>query len=297
MERKSFYEQITQNKIKSYLLLGVILLLVFASCWLIASLLMPRSGPILIVFALVLSILYSFGGYYYSDKIILAATGARKVEKSEYPHLFHTVEGLAIAAGIPTPQIYIMDSPSPNAFATGKDPEHGIIVVTRGLIELMNREEIEGVLAHEISHIQNYDIRFATLAVVLVGLLSIISNFFLRAYYPFGERSRGRGGRFEIMLLFVAILFIILAPIIARLVSLAISRKREFLADASAAKLTRNPLGLASALEKLRKTKQPLDVPESAAPLFIVNPFGGKFANLFSTHPPIEERIKALKAM
>ncbi len=299
MEHKSFYDQISDNKLKSYLLIALVLALVFIAGWFIAYLV--DFGPTGIFIAFFLSILYSVGGYYFSDKLVLAATGAKEVKQSEYPHLFHTVEGLAIAAGIPKPKLYIIDDPSPNAFATGRDPEHSAIAVTKGLVELMNREELEGVLAHEMSHIQNYDIRFGTIAVVLVGMVGIISNLFFRYMWFFGgnrNRDSGRGGNsLEMIVLVLGLLFMILAPIAAQLVRLAISRKREFMADASGAKLTRNPDGLASALEKLGKAKQPLKVPESAAPLFIVNPFAGKFTGLFSTHPPLEERVKALRAM
>jgi len=298
LEHKSFYSQISENKWKSYALFGAVLALVFILGFFFAYLM--DAGPLGMFAVAAFAIVYSLGGYYYSDKIVLAATGARPVRKEEYPHLFHTAEGLAIAAGIPAPKLYIIDDASPNAFATGRDPKNSVIAVTSGLVALMDRQEIEGVLAHEMSHIQNYDIRFATLVVVLIGMIGIMSNIFMRYFFWFGGgrgggERKGGGGAF---ILIIGILFMVLAPIAAQLVRLAISRKREFLADASAAKLTRNPDGLASALEKLGKNKQPLkSASDSTAPLFIVNPFAGKLAGLFSTHPPIEERVKALRAM
>jgi heat shock protein HtpX len=260
----------------------------------------PDAG---IFVAVVVSIAYTIFSYYHGDQLILSMSGARPVTKAEYPHLYHTIEGLAIAAGIPTPQAYVIDDSALNAFATGRDPKHASITVTTGLLNKLNREELEGVVAHEMSHIQNFDIRFMMLTAVLVGLVTLLSDFILRSmWYGRSARSRGRGGGIEVLLLVVALIFAMLAPIVGQLVKLAISRRREYMADASAAVLTRYPPGLASALEKIRKDPDPLvdKANKATAHLFISTPFRDKVGfvtNLFSTHPPIDERIKRLKAM
>lgn len=237
--------------------------------------------------------------------MILKMTGARPVTKQEFPYLFHTLEGLAIAAGIPTPKAYVIEDTALNAFATGKDPEHASVTVTTGLLKVMNRQELEGVVAHEMSHIKNYDVRFMMLAVVLVGLVTLLSDFILRSFLwgCHGSKRDDRGGG-NIQLLFIALglLFAVLAPLIGYMIKLAISRKREFMADANAAVLTRYPPGLASALEKISKDPDPLvdKANKATAHLFISTPFRNKHGfvtNLFATHPPIEERINRLKEM
>ncbi|MFH1448656.1 MAG: M48 family metallopeptidase, partial [Candidatus Micrarchaeota archaeon] len=238
----------------------------------------------------------AIGSYYYSDKIVLRISGATPAEKKKYPHLVNTVEGIAIAAGLPVPKIYVIEDPAPNAFATGRDPHHSAVAFTTGLLNMMDRYELEGVIAHEMSHIKNYDIRLATFAVVMVGFVALLSDFMLRIGIFGGGRGR-RGGNGAIVI--IALVLAILAPISAQMVRLAISRNREYLADSTAALLTRNPDGLASALNKLSKDNHKLmRATDATAPLYISNPTKGKMlSGMFSTHPPLEERIRKLRAM
>ncbi|MFH1835253.1 MAG: M48 family metallopeptidase [Methanobacteriota archaeon] len=254
--------------------------------------------------AVVISILYSVFAYYSGDKMILTMTGARAVTKDEYPYLYHTIEGLALAASVPTPKAYVIDDSALNAFATGRDPEHAAVTVTTGLLKTMNRQELEGVIAHEMSHVKNLDIRFMMLTTVMVGLTTLLSDFILRSmwYGRGGRRNRDGGGGAQTAILIVGIVFAMLAPLVGQLIKLAISRQREFLADANAAVLTRYPPGLASALEKIKKDPDPLvdKANKAAAHLFISTPFRntkGFVAGMFSTHPPIDERIKKLQEM
>ena len=242
------------------------------------------------------------GSYYNSDKLVLAMSRAREVSPKEYPHLYNTVEGLAIAAGMPKPRLYVIDDTAPNAFATGRDPDHSVIAVTTGLLEKMDRLELEGVVGHEMSHIRNYDIRFMTLTVVLVGVVVLLSDWLLRSFW-WGGRSReeGNGGGF-IILMVIGLVMAILAPVIAQLIKLAISRRREYLADANGALLTRYPAGLASALKKIAADPEPLEVANKATAHLYISPpkqrgLTGKVRELWSTHPPTEERIKRLEAM
>lgn len=239
--------------------------------------------------------------YWYSDKIALSINHAKQIKREENPELWNIVENLSITAGLPMPRLYIIDDISPNAFATGRNKEHAVVAVTTGLLQILDKNEIEGVIAHELSHIGNRDILLSTVVVVLVGFISIIANMFMRSMFlpagrqVLGNRDNDRGG--GIMML-VGIILSILAPICAMLIQLAISRKREFLADASGALLTRYPEGLASALQKISKYSQPMKYANKAtAHLFINDPFsraGKKVSNLFSTHPPVEARVKAL---
>ena len=235
--------------------------------------------------------------YWYSDKIALKLNHAKPIKKEENPDLWNIVENLSITAGLPMPRLCIINDPSPNAFATGRNKEHAVVAVTTGLLQILNKNELEGVIAHELSHIGNRDILLSTVIVVLVGFVSIIADIFLRSTFWGVGRSRDddRGG--SIMML-VGIVLSILAPIFATIIQLSISRKREFLADASGALLTRYPEGLASALKKISQNSRPMTYANNAtAHLFISNPFSGagkKISNLFNTHPPIEERIKAL---
>ena len=244
------------------------------------------------------------GGYYSSDKIVLAISRARPVTKEEYPYLFNTVEGLAIAAGIPAPRCYVIDDSAPNAFATGRNPQHSVICVTTGLLQKMNRLELEGVIAHEMSHIKNYDVLLQTVAVVMVGIVALLSDWMLRSFWWGGGRKRDRekgGGSAGVIIFTLGLVLAILSPLVAQLIQLAISRRREFLADANGAMLTRYPAGLASALKKLAADPEPLEVANKAtAHLYIVNPLKnvkGRVNKLFSTHPPVEERIAALEKM
>ena len=238
----------------------------------------------------------SFSSYWYSDKIVLALTRANPIEKEDKPELYRVVENLCITAGLPLPKIYILPEDQSNAFATGRDKNHAVIAVTRGLLEKLDRTELEGVISHELSHIGNKDMLLMTVVVVLVGFVSIITDLFLRSMRFGGFKRRDNRGGVAIFAL-IGLVLVILSPIVAKLIQLAISRKREFLADASGALLTRYPEGLARALEKIAVDKSPLKVASTAtAHLYISNPFKEKkFSSLFMTHPPIEERIKALR--
>lgn len=293
------YEQISSNIWRSRVLVGfffVILALMGASFY------FYYEDPIIPPLAIIIAALMSLGGYYSSDKIVLAVTRARPAEKDEFPHYVNSVEGLSIAAGIPPPRPYVIDDPAPNAFATGRDPEHAVICCTTGLLGMMNRVELEGVISHEMSHIKNYDIRFMALVTVLVGTIALLADWFWRARYFRSFRGRGRfGGQVQILSLGIGMLLAILAPISAALVQAAVSRRREYLADASGALLTRYPDGLASALEKIAADPNKLQIANKAtAHLFIANPLkdhGGALNSLFDTHPPIAERIRRLREM
>ena len=300
------YDEIKWNKRKSLAITAFFVLFVLVVCFVFAEALGFFYGTETLGFALfpilmLVAIGSTFVSYYYSDKMVLAISGARPAEKGEFPHLVNTVEGLSIAAGIPLPKIYVIDAPAPNAFATGRDPGHSAIAVTTGLLKTMGRYELEGVVGHEMAHIKNYDIRLATFAVVMVGFVALLSDFMfrigLRPGIGGGGGRRSGGGGAAIVL--IAIFFAILAPIFAQLVRLAISRNREYLADASGALLTRYPEGLASALEKIAKDSRKVEhATDATAPLYISNPFKGNLlSGLFSTHPPIEERVKRLRSM
>ncbi|MFW6123954.1 MAG: M48 family metallopeptidase [Acidobacteriota bacterium] len=257
-----------------------------------------------LVFAAVIAGALTFGSYYASDKIVLAISHAKPVEKKDYPYLYNIVEGLAIAAGVPKPRCYVIDDSAPNAFASGRNPKNSVIVVTSGLLQKLNRAELEGVIAHEMSHIKNYDVLVQTLAVVMVGVVALLSDWTLRTFIWGRGRGRSRGkssGNATAVFVVVALVLALLSPLIAQLLKLSISRKREFLADANGALLTRYPPGLASALKKLAADKEPLEAANKAtAHMYIINPLKdlkGKVNKLFSTHPPIEERIAALEKM
>jgi len=249
--------------------------------------------------AAVLAAVAAWGSYYYSDRIVLSISGAQEAPRELFPYLHNAAEGLAIAAGLPVPRLYVIGDSAPNAFATGRDPQHAAIVVTTGLLDKLDRLELEGVIAHEMAHIQNYDIRLSTIAAVLVGTIALLSDGFLRSMRwgrRRGSRQSGSG-----LLVLVGIALAILAPIAARLLRMAVSRNREYLADASGVLLTRFPDGLAGALEKISADPEPLEVANKAtAHLYIINPlreWGGWTNSLFSTHPPVEERVRRLRAM
>jgi heat shock protein HtpX len=277
---------------------GFLIFIIFLG-WLFSYLL---ENQIFLIIAFIFALFQSIFSYWYSDKIILAISRARPIEKQDNPELYRLVENLCITAGLPLPKIYIIEEAQPNAFATGRDKNHAVIAVTRGLLEKLERSELEGVIAHELSHIGNKDMLLQTIVVILVGAVAMLSNFFLRiSYWGRGERrERDSGGA---ILMIFGILAAILAPLAATLIQLAISRKREFLADASGALLTRYPEGLARALEKISADPNPLRVANNATShLFIASPFRGKesqnwLTKLFSTHPPVEERIAALRGM
>ncbi len=248
----------------------------------------------------IFSIVMSFGSYWWSDKIVLAMSGAKPVTHDNGREIYHIVENLCITAGLPAPKIYIIEDTAPNAFATGRDPEHGVICLTTGIIQKLEKAELEGVIAHELSHIGNRDILLSTVVVVLVGFVTLLADWFRHwAFWGGKSRNSEEGGQIKLVLMIVAIVLSILAPIAAVLMQLAISRKREFLADASGALLTRYPDGLARALEKISADTEPLEAANRAtAHLYITNPFKGKkVSKLFLTHPPIEERVKALRGM
>lgn len=266
-------------------------------------------SPAILYIAVAFSILMNVISYWFSDKIVLKLHRAEPVNLKSQPELYRVLENLTIAAGLPMPKLYLIDDPAPNAFATGRNPKHAVVAVTSGLLERLDRSELEGVLAHELSHIGNRDMLVSTVAVVLVGFISILSDMFMRSiwYGGLGGRDDDRRGGAHAVILIIGIALSILAPIIASLIHLAISRRREFLADASGALLTRYPDGLASALRKIAEYSRPLKTATNAtAHLFLENPFGADrdlgrktpwIVKLFSTHPPIEERIAALEGM
>lgn len=291
----TLYTHIGSNIFRTWLLMGLFFVFIIGLGWVFSQIF---GNPSILVFAVAFSMIMNIVSYWYSDKIALAISRAKPIEKKDNPELYRLVENLCITAGLPLPKIYIMQEAQPNAFATGRDKDHAVIAVTRGLLEKLDKSETEGVISHELSHIGNRDILLMTMVVVLVGFVSLVSDWFLRTMMWGGFRSRGRGEKGNILPL-VGIILAIVAPIAAVLIQLAISRKREFLADASGALLTRYPEGLASALAKIASDKTPLKAASSATShLYISNPFRGhSVIGLFSTHPPIEERIRRLREM
>jgi len=296
------YEQISRNKWKSFFLILFFLGLIFLLTWIFGELM--GFGPHGLILAVFIALAMTLGSYYASDKIVLAISRAKPVKKKDYPYLYNVVEGLAIAAGLPKPRCYIINDTAPNAFASGRNPQKSVIVVTKGLLEKLNRVELEGVIAHEMAHIKNYDVLVQTLAVVMVGVVALLSDWILRSFFWGGGRRRGKGkggGGGAAIFVVVGLVLAVLSPLVAQLIRLAISRRREFLADANGALLTRYPPGLASALRKLAADKEPLEAANKAtAHLYIVNPLTdikGKVNALFSTHPPVEERIAELEKM
>jgi heat shock protein HtpX len=296
----TLYTQASKNVRRTWLLFSLFFIFIVALGWLFSAI---YNSPAILYGAVILSLLLNWVSYWYSDKLALTIAGARPASREEFFDLYTTVENLAITAGLPLPKIYIIPDSAPNAFATGRDKEHAVVAVTSGLLELLNKTELEGVIAHELSHVGNRDILLSTVVVTLVGVISLLADFFRRSMFWGGaglarrSSDRSEGGGFLIILGVVAS---ILAPIAATLIQLAISRRREFLADASGALLTRYPEGLASALEKISAAGEPLRRASTAtAHLFIANPFGPGASRgllrLFQTHPPVEERIKALR--
>ena len=296
----NLYTHAESNTRKTWLLMTGFLIFIIALGWFFSFIL---ESPLILIFAVVFSIGMSFTSYWYSDKIVLKMAHARAIEKKDSPEFYRIVENLCITAGLPIPKIFIIDESQPNAFATGRDAKHAIVAVTKGLLEKLERVELEGVIAHELSHIGNKDMLLQTVIVVLAGIIAMLSHAFLRITFfssVGGSDSRDSGG---MILLVLGLVAAILAPIAAMLIKMSISRKREFLADASGALLTRYPEGLARALEKIAQDSSPMRVANnSTAHLFIANPFRGKqrkhwFTKLFMTHPPMEQRIKALRGM
>ncbi len=295
------FDEIRANKLRSWLL--IIFFAVVIGALGAAFGFFYGSIYLGLVVAIVIAMVYSLVMYQSGDSMILSMSGARPVTKQELPYLYHTIEGLSVAAGIPAPKAYVIDDSALNAFSTGRDPKHASITVTSGLLKTMNRQELEGVIAHEMSHIKNFDIRFMMLTVVLVGVVTLLSQFLLRSFLWGGHgRERKSGGQVAVILILAGLALAILSPIIGEMIKLAISRKREFMADASGVVLTRYPPGLAGALEKIAKDPDPLvdKANQATAHLFISTPFRkskGFVTGLFMTHPPIEERIKRLEEM
>jgi heat shock protein HtpX len=302
------YEAVSANKRKSAFIVLVFLLFTFLAVYFISKALgiylgYQPGGFGYFGLALIISGISSFAGYYYSDRIILKISRARPADRDQDFDFFTVSENLAIASGLPKPTLYVIDDPSPNAFATGRDPSHAVICATKGLLQKLNRTELEGVVAHEMGHIKNYDTRLQSVVAVLVGIVTLLGDWFLRMRY-FGREDRDRdNGGFAAVFLLIGIIFAIASPIVAQLIQLAISRRREFLADSSSVALTKQPSGLISALKKISSDPVPLrEANNATAHLFIVNPFKNssfkkRFSGIFNTHPPINERIKALKAM
>ncbi len=308
------YDLINKNKRESWILIFSFLIIITLLGWAFSL----RFGDVnILYFAVGFSVVTSFISYYFSDSITLAISQAKAVDRQDNPELYRLVENLCIAAGLPTPKIYIIEDTAPNAFAAGRDPQHAVVCFTTGILAKLEKPELEGVVAHELSHIGNYDIRVMTLVVVMVGMITLLSDWFLRASFFGGRRKSGdrEGGQLGTILAIISLVLVILSPIIATLIKLAVSRKREYLADASGALLTRYPEGLARALEKISADTEPLEAANKAtAHMYIVSPFhddrgpsdalrttsaGGRswFSKMFNTHPPIEERVKKLREM
>ena len=298
----TLYSQAESNVRKTWFLIFFFLIFIIALGYLFSYLL---DNLIILVIAVIFSVFTSFFSYWYSDKIVLQMFHAQPIEKRDNPELYRLVENLCIASGLPLPKIYILPESQPNAFATGRDEKHAVVAVTQGLLDKLERTELEGVVAHELSHIKNKDILLGTVVVILVGIVALLSNWFLRiSFWGGGRRSSKQGGGYlGLIIIALGIIAAILAPLAASLIRLSISRKREFLADASGALLTRYPEGLARALEKISSDPNQMKRgSNSTAHLFIASPFRGKqsrswFTKIFMTHPPVEERVNALRGM
>lgn len=308
---KNIYEVQTANKIKSALIVVFFLLFSFVAVYVLTNAFgyymgYQPGGFGYTGMAFIISGISSFVSYYFSDRIVLSISGARKANPQEDKMFTQVAENLCIGAGIPKPNLYVIEDSAPNAFATGRDPEHAVVCVTTGLLAKLNRTELEGVIAHELTHIKNYDIRLMSVVSVMVGLIALLGDWFMRSMW-FGGRRRNNedNGSLGAIFMVLGIIFAILSPIIATLIQLAISRRREFMADAGGIGITRQPQGLISALKKISSDHEPLEAANKAtAHMYIANPFKDKtnsavstFANLFNTHPPITERIKILETM
>jgi heat shock protein HtpX len=292
----TLYTQQSNNVRKTWFLMAIFLAIVVAIGYFVSY---YYNNPAILYIAIIFSMVMNITSYWFSDKIALASTGAKEASESEYLELHRILENLSITAGLPKPRLYIIDDMAPNAFATGRNKEHSAVAVTKGLLQMLDKNELEGVIAHELAHIGNRDILLSTVVVVLVGFIAMLSDMFLRMSLFGGRDNDNKGGG---ALMILGIVFVVLSPIIATIIQLAISRKREFLADASGALLTRYPEGLANALQKISTYSQPMQKASNAtAHMFISNPFGGKvmkgMAKLFMTHPPVEERVNALLGM
>ncbi|MFH1632047.1 MAG: M48 family metallopeptidase [bacterium] len=293
------YQQIDSNKRKTWLLIIAVSLLL-VTLFYVFGIVLKVDVYAAIIFGTMFATCFSLISYYWGDKAALLTSGAKQIDKQKAPDLWNLVENLTITAGLPMPKVYVIDDPSPNAFATGRDPEHASLAFTTGLLRTLNRQELQGVTAHELAHVKNYDIRVMTITVILVGIVMLVADMLLRISIH-GDRKQGNTA---IVLLVAGIVLAILSPLVAEVIKLAVSRAREYLADASGALLTRYPEGLASALEKIRDTGDPLKRANHAtAHLYISNPFGSNkekrswFQRMFSTHPPINDRIRKLRTM
>ena len=289
----TLYTHQSENTKKTWLLMAVFLAITVVIGYFVSY---YYNNPGILYIAIIFSLVMNITSYWFSDKIALASTGAKEAGENEYRELHRILENLSITAGLPKPRLYIIDDMAPNAFATGRNKEHSAVAVTKGLLQTLDKNELEGVIAHELAHIGNRDILLSTVVVVLVGFIAMLSDMFLRMSLFGGRDSENKGNG---ALMIVGVIFVVLSPIIATIIQLAISRKREFLADASGALLTRYPEGLANALQKISSYGQPMQKASNAtAHMFISSPFGGKamkgIAKLFMTHPPVEERISAL---
>lgn len=298
------YQLVAQNKQKSWLVIVLFTLFVVISSWLMTYAFGYDLS--LVGVALIFSGILSFGSYWFSDKIVLAVSGARPVSRKEFFDFYTVTENLSMSLQIPTPKLYVIDDSAMNAFATGRDPQHAAIVATTGLLSRLNRAEIEGVIAHELAHVTNYDILLMSIVSILVGFIALLADWLLRLSFWGGGRKRDsrESGQIEMIIGLIGFLLVLLSPIIANLVKLAISRKREFLADAGGVAITKNPAGLISALSKISQDQEPLEAANKAtAHLYISDPLKnqkggvGWFANLFNTHPPVQERILALQSI
>jgi heat shock protein HtpX len=298
----SIHSQIRSNILRTYVIMvGFVVFVVLASYVMGNAL---GYGNSWLFIAVIFSVISSFVSYYWGDSIVLAMSVARPADRTRDFDFFTVTENLCIAAGLPKPRLYVIEDTAMNAFATGRDPQHAVVCATTGLLSRLERREIEGVIAHELSHVKNYDIRLMAVVAVLVGTVAFLADMFMRSLWWGGSRrSRDRDDNLGGIFLIVGIVLAILSPLIAMLIQFAISRRREYLADASGANLTRYPEGLARALEKLGKDHEVLEAATNAtAHLYITNPFKGKefsawFSNIFNTHPPIAERIKILRSM
>lgn len=295
--RISFYEQIARNKRKSFFLMALVIIVIIALAYVIG---MAYGDPFtFLIFGTIIAIIYSLIGYYSSAKLALACVGAREADRRTNRQYYDVVGGLTLASGLPMPKLYVMENSQINAFASGRNPQTAVVCVTTGALEKLGKNELEGVLSHELSHIANYDIRFMTLTAILVGMVAIISQMFLRSLWYGRGGNRDRESKGNAIFLLIGIILAILAPIAVQLVQLAISRKREYIADASAVKFVRSPTGLIGALKKIKQQhinpEESRRISKAVAPLFISNPF--KNSDITSTHPSLEKRIEILERM
>jgi len=306
------YENIASNRRRTAFIIVLFIVFIAALGFAIGIYFDYRYGVsgaysiMLMIFALVFAVIVSFASYYYSDKLVLQMTKAYPLTRDQDTRVYYIVEGLSIAAGLPMPKIYVIEESGMNAFTTGRNPSNSVLVLTRGIINNLNDEELKGVVAHELSHVKNYDILLGTIIVILVGMVTIISNIMFRSFiFGGGRRSSSSrnsgGGILSLIFLAIGLLLIILSPLIATVIRFAISRQREYLADSNGALITRYPAGLASALRKISAYSEVSTANNATAHMFISNPFGkntkAMFSSLFNTHPPIEERVRRLEKM